>query len=324
MAFAKAFGSWDIRRPEPHDRRAGVRRTQRAVPGVGIRTTCRPGGCHRDFRDPCCARRKAGNQYVANRHGWVDRSHCRRSRPGPCTTGRQYHRPDERLYRAERQAARVAEGGRAATQPCGHSRKPGSSGPPGCLGPLPEGRGKDRRSTLVRRSCYLLRRLPPRLSRPRNYGGLAGSARSRLLKRRRGGRRFVRVSRIRLHGGTERRRRVSVGGGSIRPACWLRCGSGAPTGGRDRSRDHDTCAGSQEVDGDDPHRFPYHRGSGRPESRHEPGTTWRQRHRTGIDGRPREIYGKMLELLKEAVPGLTRVALPWNPASPFGTLFGER
>ena len=34
-----------------------------------------------------------------------------------------------------------------------------------------------------------------------------------------------------------------------------------------------------------------------------------------------EIYGKMLELLKEAVPGLTRVALLWNPASPFGALF---
>jgi len=34
-----------------------------------------------------------------------------------------------------------------------------------------------------------------------------------------------------------------------------------------------------------------------------------------------EIYGKMLELLKEAVPGLTRVALLWNPTSPFGALF---
>ncbi len=34
-----------------------------------------------------------------------------------------------------------------------------------------------------------------------------------------------------------------------------------------------------------------------------------------------EIYGKLLELLKEAVPGVTRVALLWNPASPFGALF---
>jgi putative tryptophan/tyrosine transport system substrate-binding protein len=34
-----------------------------------------------------------------------------------------------------------------------------------------------------------------------------------------------------------------------------------------------------------------------------------------------EIYGKMLQLLKEAVPRLTRVALLWNPTSPFGALF---
>jgi ABC-type uncharacterized transport system substrate-binding protein len=34
-----------------------------------------------------------------------------------------------------------------------------------------------------------------------------------------------------------------------------------------------------------------------------------------------ELYGKMLELLKEVVPRLKRVALLWNPASPFGALF---
>jgi putative ABC transport system substrate-binding protein len=36
---------------------------------------------------------------------------------------------------------------------------------------------------------------------------------------------------------------------------------------------------------------------------------------TGVSGAPREMAGKRLELLKEAVPAVTRVALPTNPAN---------
>lgn len=41
---------------------------------------------------------------------------------------------------------------------------------------------------------------------------------------------------------------------------------------------------------------------------------------TGLSARSVEIFGKYLELLKEIVPGLTRVAVLWNPRGPASTL----
>ena len=41
---------------------------------------------------------------------------------------------------------------------------------------------------------------------------------------------------------------------------------------------------------------------------------------TGLSLRPPEVFGKMLELLKETVPNLSRVAVLWNPKSPSSTL----
>jgi putative ABC transport system substrate-binding protein len=41
---------------------------------------------------------------------------------------------------------------------------------------------------------------------------------------------------------------------------------------------------------------------------------------TGLSLRPPEVFGKMLELLKETVPNLSRVAVLWNPKSPTSTL----
>jgi putative ABC transport system substrate-binding protein len=42
---------------------------------------------------------------------------------------------------------------------------------------------------------------------------------------------------------------------------------------------------------------------------------------TGLTIMAEELYGKRLELLKEALPGLTRVAALWNPANPAGATF---
>ncbi len=41
---------------------------------------------------------------------------------------------------------------------------------------------------------------------------------------------------------------------------------------------------------------------------------------TGLSLRPPEVFGKMLELLKETVPNLSRVAVLWNPKGPASTL----
>ena len=41
---------------------------------------------------------------------------------------------------------------------------------------------------------------------------------------------------------------------------------------------------------------------------------------TGLSARSVEIFGKYLELLKEIVPGVTRVAVLWNPRGPASTL----
>ena len=41
---------------------------------------------------------------------------------------------------------------------------------------------------------------------------------------------------------------------------------------------------------------------------------------TGLSARSVEIFGKYLDLLREIVPGLTRVAVLWNPKGPASTL----
>ncbi len=41
---------------------------------------------------------------------------------------------------------------------------------------------------------------------------------------------------------------------------------------------------------------------------------------TGLSLRPPEVFGKMLELLKETVPNLSHVAVLWNPKGPASTL----
>jgi ABC-type uncharacterized transport system substrate-binding protein len=106
-----------------------------------------------------------------------------------------------------------------------------------------------------------------------------------------------------------------MGGGPIRPAARSRGRAGPAQGGRPRSG-ADVCSfGSEERHGDDPHRRNESYRSdwlGLVASLARPGGNV-----TGVSySVGAEIFGKDLELLKEVVPRVRRVAVLSNPASP--------
>src|SRR5262249_11759111 len=64
---------------------------------------------------------------------------------------------------------------------------------------------------------------------------------------------------------------------------------------------------------DDSHRRPGPSRSGRGRTRREPRAHGRKYHGDGMAGS--ELIGKQLELLKEAIPKLSRVAVLWSPVA---------
>ena len=78
-------------------------------------------------------------------------------------------------------------------------------------------------------------------------------------------------------------------------------------------------SGSCRCLSDDPHRHVGHWGPGRGRSRGQPGAA--RRDIAGLSTLATDLSGKRLELLKEAIPTLSRVAVLWNAAGPAMTRY---
>ena len=112
----------------------------------------------------------------------------------------------------------------------------------------------------------------------------------------------------------EHRHRVPVGGGEARTHTRIGGGTRSAQGRCHHCTKFHLHRGGETGDLDDPHRLHRPRGPARQRPCGEPRAAGRQRHRVLRHDDRDSVKG--LELLKEAVPGLARVAVIFDPATP--------
>ena len=157
----------------------------------------------------------------------------------------------------------------------------GTAGRPTLLAPWAR---RDARFSPARSPCS-----PRRALSMRSQRGSSGSAISRAARPGRPCSRDSGTCCVSSEGrGRERRHRISTRGREARSASRSRGRAGALEGRRHLSRPDRSGGGRQESDRDDADRHVEHRQSRRARTRREPRSSGRQRHRRGLERRPRD------------------------------------